>query len=152
MRPVRISQTVSISIAAGLSPPIAAHGIDSTMANVGRVTGRLKTLCRHGHLKSYGKIALSHGVYYAGFMSELDTAKTAQEKLTKAHENYMHAVNQRDTAVKLARQAGTTANQLAQHLGLSRQQIHKILKENKKCHHTNSYWPHQKIFARQDAY
>ena len=85
-------------------------------------------MSRHCYLKSYGKIALSHGVYYAGLMSELDTAKTAQEKLTKAHENYMHAVNHRDTAVKLARQAGATASQLAQHLGISRQQIHKILK------------------------
>ena len=61
-------------------------------------------------------------------MSEINTAKTAQEQLTKAHEKYMRAVNHRDTAVQIARQTGVSATQLANHLGLSRQQIHKILK------------------------
>lgn len=74
------------------------------------------------------RLDLSLGVYYAVFMSEIDTAKTAQQQLTEAHENYMHAVNYRDTAVKLARRAGVSATGLAVHLGLSRQQIHKILK------------------------
>lgn len=61
-------------------------------------------------------------------MSELDTAKTAQETLTEAQHNYMQTVSDRDTAVKNARQSGISATQLAAHLGLSRQQIHKILK------------------------
>lgn len=112
----------------GVSAPIAAQGICSTMARPRWVTRRLKNMSRHCYLKSYGKIALSPGVYYGWFMSEINTAKTAQEQLTKAHEKYMHAVNHRDTAVQTARQAGITATELANQLGLSRQQIHKILK------------------------
>lgn len=61
-------------------------------------------------------------------MSELDTAKRAQARLTEAHTDFMDTVNMRDAAAKKARLAGVSARQLATHLGLSRQQVHKILK------------------------
>ena len=86
-------------------------------------------MSRHCLPQIFGvRLVLSLGVYYAVFMSELEAAKMAQEQLAKAHGKYMHAVNDRDTAVKNARESGATAAELSTHLGLSRQQVHKILK------------------------
>lgn len=73
-------------------------------------------------------LALSRGVYYCRGVSTIETAKAAQDRLTAANQNFIHAAAERDAAVKGARQAGVSANELATTLGLSKQQVHKIIK------------------------
>ncbi|MBM7847451.1 hypothetical protein [Arthrobacter roseus] len=61
-------------------------------------------------------------------MSKTALAREAQNKLNAANQNFTRAAAERDHAVRDARNSGVSATELAAHLGLSRQQIHKIIK------------------------
>jgi len=61
-------------------------------------------------------------------VSTIEQAKAAQDRLATANQNFIQAAAERDAAVKDARLAGVSAQELATHLGLSKQQVHKIIK------------------------
>lgn len=63
-------------------------------------------------------------------MTNLEAAKAAQERLNRANEEFMGAATERDAAVIAARNSGVSAVEIAVGLGLSRQQIHRIIKGN----------------------
>ncbi|WP_372699429.1 helix-turn-helix domain-containing protein [Arthrobacter sp. JSM 101049] len=61
-------------------------------------------------------------------MSTIKVAKAAQDRLVAANQKFIHVAAERDAALKAARQAGVSAQELAARLGLSRQQVHKIIR------------------------
>lgn len=63
-------------------------------------------------------------------LTEADAAKRAHTALLEAQSASSKAAAARDAAVVKARAAGVSAIHLAEALGLSRQQIHKILDRN----------------------